>query len=194
MIIDCVTCTSTGSTPASAPRQRCGCCRNSCDDSSTTRSGSRIVGSSTCCAASSRAPLQLRQPTAADHDGGRRRCTSAVVCRSNARSTRRRSALDLDGRWSSRRGEFDASALLDQMLRRPRRAGRDHPAALRRAQARSGSVRSSKAIPSSQGLAELIGYLSLQRSGVRVVFDEESAVSRSLGIWRSTAYRRRPIR
>ncbi len=43
---------STGSTPASGPRPRSGCCPSSCAASSTTRCGWRTGGCSTCCAAS----------------------------------------------------------------------------------------------------------------------------------------------
>ena len=79
-------CTSTGSTRASAPRARSGCCRSSCAASSTTRSGWRTGASSSCCAASRRTGGRVRAVSRRrlDHGAGRHGGRGAVAVRAAA--------------------------------------------------------------------------------------------------------------
>ena len=129
--LGCGTCTSTGSTPASAPRARSGCCRSSCGGSSTTRCGWRTDGSSSCCAASRRTrwpssrqqPLTLTMELAGDGGRGRPPVRTAALRagRSRRPRLRRRARSAIEGVRGRRRCSTRSTSTA---TRSPTRCGR----------------------------------------------------------------------
>ena len=172
---DCATSTTIGSTPVSGRRQRCGNSPSSCADSSTTRCGWRTAASWTCCAASSRARFRCAIRVGADFVVTRstppRRRSG---CRWSVRSTPApRAAPSTAADVEQGRFEDSSTALYEQAYVDPAPLVRTVRKALQR-QLRSALPDVVAGTPITQGLSELVTYLSLDDECFATVFDEST--------------------
>ena len=165
--------TSTGSTPASELRPLSGMFSEQLGASSTTRCGSRIGGSSTCSAPSRPRLCCVRDepdPAVADGAGRIRHCGRPAHGATPVPHAPHAARERIDG---ARARRFRLLGHADQIY-----VDRDLLAATRAGTSlgprdQVGLAEVVADDPLEQGLAELVGYLSLAEPGLAVIFDED---------------------